>query len=88
MLVGQIKTKWYYQGEKTSCVISKGDVILGEASIHRFHKDVQNKKYARAKAFKKAMAKITIKNKLPREVRAVIWSTFRETINQPLISVN
>lgn len=88
MLVGQIKTKWYYQGEKTSCVISEGETIIADASIYRFHTDVPNKKYARAKAFKRAMQKIAIKNKLPKEVRATIWNTFRESINQPLIPVN
>lgn len=89
MQVNDILIRWFYKGDNTTCLVLnvKNNTKLAESTITRYHSDIPDKKYARAKAFKQSMLKLTHRNKLPKEERTVIWNTFREKINQPLKSV-
>lgn len=91
-LLGNHRVHWSYQdnsGKKTVkkttiCTIKNSNdeiVAVGEASL--FHKDIPDRKVARAITFRRAMANIVNENKLDKETRANIWNDFRTKINQP-----
>lgn len=87
---GNIYVRWHYgkttkvivksnkkcdiQQDYTLCEIKKGDVVLSEGSVARFHTDAEDKILARENAFKAAIAK------LPRSERGLIWDEFRKSV--------
>jgi hypothetical protein len=85
--LGEIKIAFKYRGierQKTYIIVrdSAGEVLM-ETSVKRCVEDQHDKLLARFQAFRKAMHRLMIENRITRQQRKEIWAAFVENVKVP-----
>jgi len=85
MKVNNKTVRWFYNGNETSCEVRKEGNTVAAGITTKFHKDTANKRLARDIAFRRAMDNAKEHESLTKDERKELWSTYRTTINQPIV---
>lgn len=86
MLTENLKVRWNYSGESTTCFISTMENnVIAEVSVKRYVTDTPNKRLGRSLSFKRVMKIVADNGFIDKPVRTSLWQQFRNTINQPVM---